>query len=327
MVDPLTLELRAHRPEDYSTLQIPHEFNPDARSPVVERFLADVLPGDCLDAACMMMGYLLVPDLSADKFFVLEGPAGTGKTTFLDAVLAVIGRRNWAQVTLQDLAENRFASARLENKLLGCFDDLDSTSMKTVSQVKALTGGHPFLTVERKCKDAYRAPLYARLLFTCNEMPRGGKSQAWYDRLLLLPFKNRFRETGAEDRAMSDKLITAEAQETLFALAVAGLKMLAEDHSWRFPAPESTARELNDYRLRNDSVAAFVEDQCILSPHAKAERGMWYDGYRAWAEASGLHPVSRRNAYERLREDYGCEDYQGSSGRRYFVGIGLEQSQ
>ncbi len=326
MLDPLTLELRPHRPEDYSTFQVPAEFNPDAESPVVERFLADVLPADCLEVACMMMGYLLIPDLSADKLFVLEGPAGTGKTTFLDALLRMIGPRNWTQVTLQDLAENRFASARLENKLVGCFDDLDSTSMKTVSHVKALTGGHPWLTVERKCKDAYKAPLYARLVFSCNEMPRArDKSQAWLDRVFLLPFTNRFRDTSGEDRQMPDKLSTTEAQQVLFALAVSGLKMLAEEHDWRFPEPESVGLELKDYHIRNDSVAAFVEECCIVSPHGKARRGLWYDAYRAWAEASGLHPVSKRNAYRRLRDDYGCEDHQTHDGGRFFVGIGLER--
>ncbi|KXB06570.1 hypothetical protein AKJ51_03465 [candidate division MSBL1 archaeon SCGC-AAA382A20] len=96
MVDPITLEVKPHSPDYFSTFQIPHEFNPDAESEVVEKFLQDVLPPDCIETAGMMLGYLLVPKLSADKFFVLEGPAGTGKTTFLNATLdSNIGLWDW----------------------------------------------------------------------------------------------------------------------------------------------------------------------------------------------------------------------------------------
>ncbi|KXB06574.1 hypothetical protein AKJ51_03485 [candidate division MSBL1 archaeon SCGC-AAA382A20] len=254
---------------------------------------------------------------------MLEGPAGTGKTTFLNATLDMIGERNWAQVTLQDLAEARFAPALLENKLVGTFDDLGNKPMKTVTRIKALTGGHPWLTVERKHEDQYDAPLYAKLLFTCNEMPLGAdKSQAWLDRLCLIPFNNRFRDTEADDKDMPAKLATSEALEFLFVFAVSGLKTLTEN-DWQFPEPESVEVELEDYNKRNDTVAAFVDECCTVMAGLKAERGQWYSRYYEWAEASGLYPISKSKAFKRLREDYECEDYQNNSGKRFFKGIGL----
>ncbi len=323
MLDPQTDELQEHRPDYYSTFQAPVSYDPTECDPIVERFLNDVLPDDALELACEMMGYLLIPSLAADKFFVLEGPGGTGKSTFFDAFLNVMGEKSWAEITLQDLAENRFASARLENKLLGCFDDMGSTPMKTVSKVKALTGGHKWLSVERKGDDQYKAPLYARLLFTCNEMPRGAdKGQAWYDRLCILPFENRFRNTGRDDKDMPEKLARPSARRTLFALAVGGLQTLMEN-DWQFSEPESVAVELDEYRKRNDSVAAFVDERCTINTGLKANRTLWYEEYREWAEDAGLHPVSRRKAYRRLREDYNCEDYQTDNGTRMFKGVGL----
>ncbi len=323
MFDPETAELQDHGPDYYSTFQAPVSYDPTNCDPIVEQFLSDVLPDDAFELACEMMGYLLIPSLAADKFFVLEGPGGTGKSTFFDAFLNVMGDKSWAEITLQDLAENRFASARLENKLLGCFDDMGSTPMKTVSKVKALTGGHKWLSVERKGDDAYKAPLYARLLFTCNEMPRGSdKGQAWYDRLCILPFENRFRNTGRDDKDMPQKLARPSARRTLFALAVGGLNQLISN-DWQFSEPESVIVELDEYRKRNDSVAAFVDERCTVNTGLKVNRTLWYEEYRDWADDAGLHPVSRRKAYRRLREDYSCEDYQTDNGTRMFKGVGL----
>jgi len=269
------------------------------------------------------LGYTLIADLWGDMFFCLVGPGGSGKTTMLEAHLGMLGAANWSQVTLQDLAENRFAPARLENKLVGAFDDLDSTALKSVSKIKALTGGFPWLDVERKCRDAYRAPLYARLIFTCNEMPRSpDKSEAWYDRVCLIPFQRRFRDTVDEDRNMPAKLATPEARQALFALAVAGLRTLA-DNEWRFPEPQSVGVELSEYRCRNDSIAAFMEDRCLRGPDMKVQRTQWYEAYKQWCEASGLHPVGRNIAYQHLRDEFGCSDQTGHAGGRSIVGIAL----
>jgi len=118
MLDPVSMELLPHRPEYHSTFQIPVNWNPEARCEEVDRFLVEVLPGDCAETVDMILGYLCIPDITADKLFVLLGPEKAGKTTFFSLLQALIGTRNVAVVSLQDLADNRFALAQLENKLL-----------------------------------------------------------------------------------------------------------------------------------------------------------------------------------------------------------------
>ena len=320
MLDPATLELRPHAPECLSVFQIPVEWDPEAVDEHLAQFFGEVLPLDCVPLVAMIMGYLLVMDLSADKFFVLVGDGDSGKTTFLDAFLDMYGPSNWAQVSLHDLASNRFAAAGAENKPLVCFDDLDGQHLKSSSVIKALTGGHQWVRIERKGKDAYRSPLYARFLFTCNEIPCGpDKSGAWYRRICVLPFDHVIPKT-RRDAEFGEKLETPAARQAMFAFAVWGLRLLMEGN-WQFPEPPSVARVMRAYRARNDSVAAFVQDCCQLDPAYQMDRVLWYKAYNSWAEEAGLHPISRQKAYDQLREAYGCGFGQLHDGSRVVRGI------
>jgi len=121
---------------------------------------------------------------------------------------------------------------------------------------------------------------------------------------------------------MPAKLSTPEARRTLFALAVSGLRTLAEN-DWRFPEPESVGLELSEYRCQNDSIAAFVEECCLRGPDMKVQRSQWYEAYKEWCEESGLHAVGRNKAYKHLRDELRCDDYTSSAGVRFLRGIAL----
>lgn len=327
MLNLFTGGIEPHKREYYSTFQIPVEYNPNVSCDIVETFLAGVLPEDAVALAKQMMGYILITCLKAYKFFILEGVAGTGKTTFLDAFIGMLGDNNWAQVTLQDLAENRFAPAKLENKLLGCFDDLDNQALRSVSKIKAMTGGFPWLDIERKCENAYRAPLYARLMFTCNEIPTGpDKSNAWYDRFSILSFKNVFRGTDKDDRNLAEKLATEDARQKLFAMAVSGLKTLAENE-WRFPEPATSNDELKLYEQCNNSIRAFIDECCELEKGAKTYRTKIKEEYASYCQNNHLKEESSHSLYKYLRETLHCLDNKDEKGGRCFSGIQITEFQ
>ena len=321
MLDPVTLRLGPHRPEYRSTFQIPHHWNPDARSSGMASFFTTVVSSDSWALMGMSLGYLLVPDISADKYFVLEGPENAGKTTFLGVVKDLIGNENTAVVSLHDLGENRFALAQLENKLLGIFDDLDNRALKSASILKVLTGGMDTIRVEHKGQDAYSAPFYATLFFTANEVPNTPeKTGAWYRRICIIPFNTIPK--GRRDPELPAKLATRESMEWLFVKAVTGLRSLIANRM-HFPVSQSSMLALAKYKNRNDSVAEFITECCARGPGYRVQRDGWYAAYREYAERCGYHPYGKRRAYANLREMGFDTDKKDADGNRSIDGLGI----
>jgi len=232
-------------------MQIPIEWGPKADYEPLTKFLKRVLPDGCLELVQMVTGCMLVPNVSMKKFYVLQGPGDSGKTTLLNLIEELVGEENFEMVELHDLAGNRFAAARLENKLLGVFDDIKGGRLDDTSIAKVITGGGGFISVERKGKDAYKAPLYAHLLFTCNSMPTApDKSDAWYNRVCLIPMTNVIPKS-EQVKGLQEELATGENLKGLFRFAVEGLQKLLKSNLI-YPEPEAVKKALDEYGLHWD---------------------------------------------------------------------------
>src|ERR1017187_3307914 len=92
-VDLRTGELRPHRRADLITRLCPVQYDPAAHSPLWDRFLEEATGanrevGQFLQRA---VGYSLTGATSEEVLFFVHGPGGSGKSTFLEAIKAVLG--------------------------------------------------------------------------------------------------------------------------------------------------------------------------------------------------------------------------------------------
>ena len=76
------------------------------------------------------------------KFSVLEvvGPGGRGKSTFANLCCALVGARNYASTTLNQLEQSRFEVASIKGKRLTLINDSERYG-GSAQIFKALTGG------------------------------------------------------------------------------------------------------------------------------------------------------------------------------------------
>ena len=92
-IDLRTGELLPHRREDLITKLCPVAFDPAAKSAVWENFLRDCTRGD-VDLQAFLrraVGYTAYGDPNEQIILMVNGPGGTGKSTFISAVMAVLG--------------------------------------------------------------------------------------------------------------------------------------------------------------------------------------------------------------------------------------------
>jgi len=92
-VDLRTGAVRGHRRQDYLTMLCPTRYDPAARCPTWDRFLRDVFRGDdeLIGYVRRLLGYGLTGDVREQVLPILWGRGSNGKSTFVNAVLEVLG--------------------------------------------------------------------------------------------------------------------------------------------------------------------------------------------------------------------------------------------
>ena len=282
-------------PRLFSTTAIEYNFDPDASCPKFEQFLMDILPDpDVREAVQMMVGLCLVPDTTYNVFFFLVGPAGTGKSTFLHILLALVGKDNVCHLPFTRFSE-KFSVGLLTEHLVNLIGEGDTELPRHIGLgrvegvLKDITDGG-MLPVERKFHEPGMARATARCVAAANALPTFyDRSDAIWDRLCVIPFEVRKRGADDENRRLRHEIV-AEELPGIFNWAVEGLAKLRRLH--RFPET-ARGKELKEaHRAACDHEREFLEDTCVEDPSAPPlGTQALYTEYRSWMGARGYHHV------------------------------------
>jgi hypothetical protein len=254
------IELLEHSPDYKFNYIIPHVFNPANNGDVIHREMIckyvaeedqDILyqiPAQALLQAQGMAPY--------KKGYLLQGLPHGGKSTYLYLLEVLFGVSFIAHRSLQALAENRFAIAGLENKLLNCYDDLGTVPLNDVGVFKTLTG-KDLHDIEKKGKEAYSARLFAVHVFTCNAPPTYPaavkKDPAFWERWEYIRFPHQF----ATDPKFYDRMFT---EENVSGFLHRVLKMVMDIYAEGLKR-NSTAEEVREMWSYNaDPVYRYLEE-------------------------------------------------------------------
>jgi len=294
----------SHDPKIIRTTQINAKLK-EAKEVKIDKFqefLNDVFEEKDIDTVQEMFGYCLTSTIKAQKFFLLTGEAGCGKSVVLNIIQYLLGEENVSNVRLQDLAD-RFKTACLIGKSANIFADIDSkTPLEDSSILKALTG-EDRITVEKKGKDPQEFKNKAKCLFSCNGLPRiNDTSNGVYRRLILLQCKEPKSEDKRNPNLLNELI---EEMDGIFRWALAGLKRLIKN-DYKFTISETSKKIINDYKARNNNVMAFVEDNCsvVASNEKYIECQKLYDIYKNYCSDNGFMPMSSKSFTIELEKNY-----------------------
>ncbi len=297
MYDVLKGQLVPHDERYHSTMQLNVTFDQQAQCPRFMQFLQETLEADQIPLIQEMLGYCLIPVARAQKCFVLVGEASAGKSVLLRVISDILlGDENVSHVSWQALNE-RFKPAELFGRLANVFADLPTKNIDDNGIFKALVGEDK-LTVERKNKDPFSFMSTARLIFSCNSIPRnyGDRSEGFYRRLIIIRYTHAVPKD-KRDPGLVDKL-KSEA-DGFFQFALEGLRRLIAN-DYEFSVTESNVLELQKYREDSNSVLAFVKECCELDPDAMTATVDFYTKYKDYCEACGVTPFAQRRVGDEL---------------------------
>lgn len=261
--DPLLI---GHSDECLSSVQLPVEWDPEARCPNFDAFMESVLPDDDRDRAWQVIGYLMMSGNPLQRLFLLIGGGGNGKGVFLNVIRALLGDANFSAVPLRRFAETQFASAGLHGKLANVCGDIDAKFIEDTGRIKELCGDDK-IDAERKGKDPFKFVFWGKAIFSSNAMiGASDPSRGWLRRWEVINFPYTPRR---EDPTLSARCTTPEELAGIAAKAITALRgLMREGQFSRGESAEVAHAELAEKANRvirwiNDPDSAVVRDETV----------------------------------------------------------------
>ena len=220
-----TGEFREHEPTDMFFIQIPVEYDPNAKCPKIDKFMSEVLKEEDIQFFLEYTGLCLTPEMKYQKALMLYGNGNNGKTTLLNLIVNLIGNNNKSSVPLSQLNQT-FEGAKLEKKLMNLVSDLDSSKM-TIRFFKLYVGNEWTITINRKYKEPYDTTPTAKLIYSCNALfPTVPKDtdKGFFRKWILMECPNEFDDI--ENLNILDSLITEKELSGLLNKTIKGLYRL-----------------------------------------------------------------------------------------------------
>lgn len=208
------------------TRKINTDYNPVATEPNINgwtptAWLLELFDGDQeLYNLAIQIIKASITGQSLHKIFWLFGEGGTGKGTFQQLLINLVGMENVASLKITGLEKSRFSTSILLGKSLVIGDDIQQDAeIKDTSEMFSLATSD-IMTIEEKGRKPYSIRFNVTIIQSSNGLPKmKGDKSAIDRRFRILPFTNIFK--GRPDKAIKNDYITRrEVLEYLVRLAI-----------------------------------------------------------------------------------------------------------
>lgn len=243
-------------------------------------------------------GWLLVPDTSYQKFVLFYGDAGTGKSTFLRTVTALLGTQNVSAVGMDRLTD-RFSPAEMQDKLANLCGDMGKVTDKVEGVLKMLTGEDTMM-FERKHQKPYSARATARLIFATNELPAfTDRSDGIWRRLILVPFVHTVPEN-QRDAGLEAAL--RQEMSGIFSWALHGLLRLRQQKAFTPSSAVHTAT--STFKAESNEARTFLLDHCEAAAESLLTVDELYRLYEQECSGSARKLITRQQFGHEVKQAF-----------------------
>jgi P4 family phage/plasmid primase-like protien len=313
--------IHPHRFSDYFTKVSGALYDPVARCPQWEAFLAEVLPDPEVRAFLQRsVGYALTDLMDEQCMWFLYGKGRNGKTTLINTVRAVLGdyAASTKASTLMVKAhgdDKRNDIAVLRGARFVSATEAEDGQQMAESLIKEITGQDP-LTARLMYAEFFTFQPTFKIFLAANHKPvvRGTDLAIWR-RIHLVPFP----QTIALDR------VDAHLKQRLATEAPGILNWAIEGYrSYRetgLKPPQAVLAATKEYQDEMDPLSDFLSEMCLVDPGASCTASSLYQSYLRWTQANNVRfPLGQMRLGLQL-QDKGFAQHKATGGRREWRGL------
>lgn len=322
-----TGEMSSHEPFHYIT-NMTKTSPSDKGSELWNNFILQVTCGDkeIADFLQQLAGMFAIGKVYEERLIIAVGSGGNGKSTFFNALQDVLGDYSGTIRSELMIASNdsgkKFEYARLRGKRFIIAEELEEGKQLDTAAVKHLcsTGD---INAQFKGKDIFTfKPSHSTVLCT-NHMPavKAFDDGTW-DRLVVIPFKGRFRNQKTEIKNYGAYLVE-NCGGAILKWIIEGAQIYI-NNDYKLIIPEEIKTAVAQYQKDNDNLTDFFEARLCFEPGESASGSELYSEYEDYCQCEGIHAQPQTVVLPRIAEQPGVKKTRTSKATRY-LGVGVNK--
>ncbi len=288
-----TQKLEPFNPKHIFTSTIATKYNAQAKPPNIkgwniDKWFSELMSNDneLVQLLWQIISASTNGNYSYRKGVWFVGKGNDGKGTVQSLIMNLIGRENVASVKAEQFSE-RFALSQVVGKTCIIGDDSQVNYLDNAGNYFSVITGDP-VPIEVKGKTPTLALFNKLIIQSANFLPKfRNKSNGTYRRMLIVPFNKSYTTETDNWKIKDDYIKRHEVLEYV-------LKKALSLNFDRFIEPKATQELLEEFKISNDTVLAFVSTdfQEFVSDFLPTTFITAY--YQAWCEVEGVKPFSKR---------------------------------
>lgn len=324
------LRARPHARGDRITKLAGAAFEPGARAPRFEAFLAAVQPEAVMRAYLQRVaGYLLTGSMAEQAFFIFWGSGRNGKGTFMNALKAVLGSYA-VTAKVETFGDRRMSGGSeaspdvarmLAARMVGTTDAPDHFTIDA-GLIKQATGEEPMLA-RKLHKEFFEFLMTGKVVIPCNPQPRiPGTDEGIWRRVHLVPW--RVTIPAADVDTELGAALKAEASGILNWMIEGFL-------AWRergLDPPDGVRAATAAYRHESDPFGEFLTlwTDRTSDPVVRTQSAKLFEAFKLHCKLNGLPEPKSNVAFGKEMKKRGFVSVFANGGLKFWTGIQLRET-
>jgi P4 family phage/plasmid primase-like protien len=323
-----TRELVPFCPKHVYLSKLPPFYDPEAPADEVEAYMKSTFHADDVPWLQEFYGWHLEPSMRYKKGAMLLGGGDNGKTIFENILMAVFGEENVASVSIQDMKDDKYATAELYQKTANIYDDLPAGRIRDSGQFKILSGDG-----RARAQEKYQRPFYfwnrAKGTYSANKLPgTRDLSLAFFTRWLIAEMPYRFVERydidghpaklGKGERPRIEGIVARMTTPAMLSSwlnwMLVGLDRLRQNERFSSSKTQDDIRDI--WLMQTSPISMFVKDCLSKVPGKSTEKKAVYNHYLKWCEANEVDAEKEAEFAKSLRPLLGASSVRPRAGGR-----------
>jgi P4 family phage/plasmid primase-like protien len=284
--------LTPHTMRIISTNMLPYKYDPTATAPIFMKVLEEATENCKVKQQIIQefAGYCLSRDTRLEKILFLIGAAGSGKSTVLDGISAMLGEENVSSATIDKLCQPRYTGLFID-KIANIASEIPKDITGYEESLKAIISGEK-ITIDTKYLPSYDARPYCKLIFAGNDLPAiSDSSDGIFRRMLLIYFNNVVHKERID---VDLKENVKKEGAGIFNWALEGYQRLRKNK--KFTYSQQMDNELDIVKLQNNTVYYFISEnyEVNLEPSNAIPIDELYEHFKDFCAAVGAKGIYKK---------------------------------